>query len=57
MRKVFNVFWETDYCDDFPERDEVTEIEAADEKEAAEKFRRSHLGKCIVYAVERKSQK
>lgn len=36
--KEFNVYWETDYCDDFPERHGTAIIEAETPEEAQKKF-------------------
>ena len=37
--KKFNVYWETDYCDDFPDKQGTAIIEAETPEEAAKKFK------------------
>ena len=49
--KKYLIFWETDYCDDFPENMGETEIEALSEEEAEIKFNALKIPKAIAYRI------
>lgn len=49
--KKFLIEWETDYCDDFPERSGECVIEAETEDEAAQKFWKNAASKQIITGI------
>lgn len=49
--KKYIITWETDYCDNFPERSGETPIEAESEKEAIEKFKELKIPKANILDV------
>ena len=49
--KKYLIEWETDYCDNFPERSGETIIEAANEDEAAQRFYETKLIKACILRV------
>lgn len=50
--KQFNVEWETDYCDDFPEKYGTAIIEAETPEEAVKKFKATNtVHKALVTEV------
>lgn len=49
--KKYLIEWGTDYCDDFPERNDEEIIEAETETEAIEKFESLKIPKAIIYKV------
>ncbi len=52
--KTFIIEWETDYCDDFPERRGTSIVMADTEDEAARKFAELKITKaCIMNITER----
>lgn len=50
--KKYIIFWETDYCDNFPERMGEIEIEANSEEEAKEKFYQTKPTRAIIYRIQ-----
>ena len=46
--KKWLIEWETDYCDDFPEKSGDCVIDAETEKEAAERFNSLKIPKAII---------
>lgn len=50
--KTFSIEWGTDFCEDFPDRFDFTEIEAETEEEAVQKFRDLKIYKSIIYRVQ-----
>lgn len=54
--KLFEIEWETDFCEDYPERRGETLIEAETEEEAIKKFKALKIQKAIIFNIyERKS--
>ena len=49
--KRFLIEWETDYCDNFPERSGECVIEADSEKEAAQEFYKNKIGKAFIVNI------
>lgn len=49
--KKFLIEWETDYCDDFPERRGEYIIEAENEQEAANKFYLMSFSKAVIINI------
>ena len=49
--KKFLIEWETDYCDDFPERRGEYIIEAENEEEAAKKFNLMSFKKAVIINI------
>lgn len=57
MMKEFVIEWETDYCDNFPERRGQYVTEAENEEEAAQKFNKISFSKAAIIDIyERKTQ-
>ena len=50
--KKFLIEWETDFCDDFPERMGVCEVEAETKKDAIQNFYTNHRRKHIITNIE-----
>lgn len=49
--KKYLIEWETDYCDNFPERSGECVIEAKTEDEAVEKFHKNSASKQIIIGI------
>lgn len=49
--KKYLIYWGTDYCEDYPERTGVDEIEAETEEEAEKKFYDLKIPKAIAYRI------
>lgn len=49
--KKYLIEWETDYCDNFPERSGETIIEAETENEAAQKFYKTSISKAVIIGI------
>ena len=50
--KKYIIFWETDFCDNFPERMGDVEIEADSEDEAIKKFNELKIQKAIIHRID-----
>lgn len=50
------IYWETDYCDDFPERSGETYIIADTEEEAVKKFYALKIPKSIIFRIEERKK-
>lgn len=50
--KKYIIFWETDFCDNFPERMGDVEIEAESEDEAIKKFNALKIQKGNIYRID-----
>ena len=50
--KKYLIEWETDFCDNFPERSGECVVEAETEKEAAEKFYDLKIPKSIIMNIQ-----
>ena len=46
--KKFTIGWETDYCEDFPERNGWCIVEAETEDEAVKKFFELNIQKAVI---------
>ena len=49
--KEYLIEWETDFCEDFPEKTGVCAIKANSEEEAAEAFRALKITKAIIMNI------
>ena len=49
--KKWLIEWETDYCENFPERSGECVIEAETEDEATEKFYKNSVSKQIIIGI------
>lgn len=49
--KQFLIEWETDYCDNFPERTGEYIVEAENEQEAAKKFKLISFSKAVIINI------
>lgn len=49
--KKYLIYWGTDYCEDYPERTGIDEIEAETEEEAEKKFYDRKIPKAIAYRI------
>ena len=50
--KKYLIEWETDYCEDFPEKSGECVIEAESEEEAAQKFYKNSVSKAIIFNIQ-----
>ena len=50
--KKYIIFWETDYCDDFPEKSGDCVIEAMSEDEAIKKFNEIKIPKASIIEIQ-----
>ena len=55
--KKYLIEWETDYCDDFPERRGTFPVEAESEEEAAKKFHEMSFSKAIIIGIHEERNK
>lgn len=55
--KDFLIEWETDYCDDFPERRGVYPIKAENEEQAIKKFRLLSFSKAVIINITERKNK
>lgn len=47
--KTYTIFWETDYCDDFPEQHGQQIISAEDAGDAARRFYALNIPGALIY--------
>jgi hypothetical protein len=53
MMKKYLIEWETDYCEDFPEKSGECVIEAESEEDAAQRFYKNTKSKATVINIQK----
>ena len=49
--KKYTIEWETDFCEDFPEKNGFCTVEANSEDEAAQKFYAKGIIKAVIIGI------